>query len=289
MIQISIAGIVLRLESQRPLKITPEFLPFLAGESAKPDITVRISWDWKSSVILRSEPVGRDKLLIYYREGGYCYCQLDGGDRGAVAQTKYTPDFTQVSCIINTDEFDVPQDQVSQILRMLPIRQMLLGRNVLFLHASQILHEGRGILFCAPSGTGKTTQAKLWRQYRNAQIICNDRTLLRQEGQQWLTYGYPYDGSEPVGSGQVTPLTCLVLLRQGRENTITRLRPAKALSLLMRQLIIDGWDPASRSKAMELLARLLEDTPVYSLTCTVSEDAVAALEEKLRKEDIYNG
>lgn len=281
-INIGIAGIVLRLEAQRSLKITPEFLPFLVSDSAPADITVQVSWDWKASDVLHSEPVGRDQLLIYYREGGYCYCELDGGNRGAVAQTKYTPDFSVLKCTVNTAEFDVDQDHVHQIMRMLPIRQILLSYDVLLLHASQVLYEGGGILFCAPSGTGKTTQAKLWQQYRDAQIICNDRTLLRKNDQQWLTYGYPYDGSEPVGSDQVHPLSCLVVLRQGREDLIAPLKPAKALSLLMRQLIIDGWDPQSRRKATELLAQVLDDVPVYHLTCTISEEAVAILERTLQ-------
>ncbi|MBE6921999.1 MAG: hypothetical protein E7465_02295 [Ruminococcaceae bacterium] len=284
-IHISLAGIILRLEADRPLNITSEFLPFVVSDSVPADITVQVSWDWKRSDLLHTEPVGRDKLLIYYQEGGYCYCELDGGDRGAVAQTKYTTDFSLVSCIINTDEFDVPQDQVYQILRMLPIRQILLHRNVLLLHASQVLHEHRGILFSAPSGTGKTTQAKLWRQYRNARIICNDRTLLRKTDQQWMTYGYPYDGSEPVGSDQILPLRCLVLLQQAGENSVVRLRPAKALSLLMRQVIIDGWDPLSRRKAMDLLAQLLGDVPAYGLKCTISEEAVAVLERRLQEEE----
>lgn len=282
MINIAIAGIVLRLEARRPLKLTPEFLPFLVSDPTPADITVRVSWDWSTSDVLRTEPVGRDQLLIYYREGGYCYCELDGGERGPVAQTKYAPDFSVMTCTINTREFDVEQDHVYQILRMLPIRQILLAHGVLMLHASQVLHEQRGIVFCAPSGTGKTTQAKLWREYRGAQILCNDRTLLRKRGQQWLTYGYPYDGSEPVGSGQVQPLGCLVLLQQGSADQILPMKPTKAISLLMRQVIIDGWDPRSRSRAMELLAQVLGDVPVYQLTCTISERAVEILERTLQ-------
>lgn len=271
----------MRLDSQRPLRLTPELMPFVVSDSSLADMTVHVSWNWGESDTLQTKPIGRDKLLIYYREGAYCYCELDGGDRGAVAQTKYTPDFSLMQCTINTDEFDVPQDHVHQILRMLPIRQILLSRDVLFLHASQVLYEDKGILFSAPSGTGKTTQAKLWNQYRNAQIICNDRTLLRKNDQHWLTYGYPYDGSEPVGCNQSNPLACVVLLRQAREDRIVRLNPVKAISRLMRQTVIDAWDPESQKKAIELIAALFENVPVYELNCTISEQAVAVLEREL--------
>lgn len=52
---------------------------------------------------------------------------------------------------------------------------------VLFFHAAQITYQETGILFAGPSGAGKTTQAKLWERFRNARIICNDRTLLRKQ------------------------------------------------------------------------------------------------------------
>lgn len=92
----------------------------------------------------------------------------------------------------------------------------------------------------------------------------------------------PYDGSEPVGSDQIHPLSCLVLLQQGSVDQIVRMKPSKAISLLMKQVIIDGWDPRSRSKAMELIAQVLGDVPVYHLTCTISEEAVAILERTLQ-------
>lgn len=288
-INLEIAGIVLGISAQKQLKIKPELLQFLVSESLPADITVEVSWDWKSAVSLRSKAIGRDMLLIYYRENGYCYCELDGGDRGAMSQTRYTPDFSQVSCIINTEDFHVDHDYVHQILRMLPIRQMVLSRSVLFLHASQVMYENKGILFSAPSGTGKTTQAKLWRQFRNAEIICNDRTLLKEANGAWRTYGYPYDGSEPVRSNQVLTLGAIVLLQQASENKIVRLSPAKALSLLLGQSVIDTWNPESRLRAIELIARMLEKIPVYQLGCTISEQAVTVLEHALQKEGIIHG
>lgn len=253
------------------------------------DIKVHVSWNWNESIQSKSNPIGRDQLLIYYFENGYYYCELDGGDRAPVSRTQYTSDFSFVKCVINADEFDVPQNKIHQILRMLPIRQMLLHKNILFLHASQILYKDLGIVFSAPSGTGKTTQAKLWRKYRNAEIICNDRTLLKEVDGKWNTYGYPYDGSEPVANNKINTLSCIVLLQKSNENKIVQLNPAKAISLLMKQVVIDGWDSISCKKAIDLIVRMFEIIPVYLLSCTVSEEAVAVLEEKLGKEESENG
>lgn len=283
-VNIKIAEMVLQLIADRELEIDREFAPFLASPSCAADMTVKVSWNWENSDILRSEPLGRDLLLLYYRENGYCYCEMDGADRGAIAQVRYSPDFSEIRCTINTRDFHVPQNTVRQILRMLPIRQMLLHHNILFLHASQVMHQNRAIVFSAPSGTGKTTQAKLWQQHRNAEILCNDRTLLKKSGGEWLTYSYPYDGSEPIQNSKTGKLACITLLRQSQEDQIIRLSPIKAITQLLPQTVIDTWDPASRSKAIGLIADIYEAVPIYQLDCTVSQNAVSILEEALEKE-----
>lgn len=170
----------------------------------------------------------------------------------------------------------------------MPIREIFLHFHTIFLHASQISYKGTGILFTAPSGIGKSTQAKLWKKYRSAEIVCNDRTLLQKDSEDWFTYGYPIDGSEPVRSSQINRLGCVILLNQGTMNEARRLRPAKAISLLMRQVVMDCWNGSARVGNMGLLAELTEDIPVYLLTCTPDERAVQVLETKLIEEGVIS-
>lgn len=288
-INIQFAGVILRIVSERALEITEEFVPFLASPTAEPDITVQVSWCLTEAEFLHLPPVGEDMLTTYYDDGQYMYCELNGGTRGPVAQTKYLPDFSYVKCAVRSDASIYPQDKIYQILRMLPLRQMLLYKKVLFLHASQVLYQDRGIVFTAPSGTGKTTQAKLWCDLRGADMICNDRTLIRRSDNHWLTYGYPFDGSEPVISDKVCRLGCIVVLRQGNENRITRLSPAKAITSLMEQTVINGWFADARQMALELIMEVFEDCPIYLFQCTADASAVSVLENLLRKEGVLNG
>ena len=288
-INIHLVGLIIRIESECELEITESFAPFCTNLSVPADITVQISWNWAEADVLQVSPIGADMLLTYYKDGQYLYCELNGGPKGPVAQTKYLPDFSFVRCVIHTDPFEAAQDKIYQILRMLPIRQMLLYKNVLFMHAAQILYSGRGIVFTAPSGTGKTTQAKLWQSVRGAEIICNDRTLIRKNKHIWLTYGYPFDGSEPVISDKVCELGCIVVLQKGTDNHIERLSPVKAAACLMQQMVINGWSADSRRMAMNEILTLLQDCPVYLFNCTADESAVTILEKYLRKEGVVNG
>lgn len=281
-----LGGVRFCLSAERDMTVNSELLPFIIHSEEKADITVQTSWDWEHAKLPSGEPVGQDAILNYYVDGDIRYCITRGGPKGPVACTVYSSDFRRVVCTINEKPFMQSPKAFGSVLRMLPMREIFLRFGTLFFHASQIAYQGNGILFTAPSGTGKTTQAKLWRKYRGAEIICNDRTLTRKVDGAWRTYGYPVDGSEPVHSSAVNTLGAVVLLEQGPVNRVTRLRPAKALPQLMRQVVLDGWSGEARTAAMELLLTLMEDIPVYLLTCTPDERAVETLEAKLIEDEV---
>lgn len=283
---LEIGGVQFCLDAERPIRQTVDLVPFYVGKPAFPDVTVHITWDWLHAARPKTPPVGQDLIQIYYREQNEKFCEMAGGDRGALACTWYTADCREMVCAVNEINCQVPQDTEGQLLRMLPMREILLHFGTLFLHAAQIAYQGRGILFTAPSGTGKSTQAKLWRQYQGAEIICNDRTLVRNVDGVWRTYGYPLDGSEPVKSSAVHRLGAVVLLEQGGENTVIRLRPSKALPRLMEQLVLDCWNSDARTAALELLIKLMEQIPVYLLCCTPDERAVETLKEQLMEDEV---
>lgn len=274
--------------AESEIEIPPELKPFITAPVAAPDVTVHISWDWHEAENHHAALLGADHLLTYYRTDSHYICELTGGSRSCIAQTIYTHDFSHMKCVVNTDDWNVPQKSLRQFLRMLPIRQILLHHRVLFLHSSQILYRNHGILFTAPSGTGKTTQANLWAHHRSAELLCNDRTLLRKHNDTWISYSYPNDGSQPViGSFSASPC-CIVVLEQGKENLVRRLKLPQATASLLSQTVFDTWDPISRIQATELILTLYRDLPVYLFSCTADLSAVQTLESTLIKEECLN-
>lgn len=287
-LKLRLGGIVFFFNSERELIINHELKPYIVELMEMPDVMIYISWDWEHVDFPQVNMIGQDAILNYYEEKNVSYCIARGGPKGAIACTKYTRNFEKMICTINEKPFLQPPKALGSILRMIPMRAIFLHFHIIFLHASQITLQGKGVLFAAPSGTGKSTQAKLWQQFRNAEIVCNDRTLLRQQKGEWLTYGYPLDGSEPVCSNKVNRLGCVVLLKQGIVNEAQRLRACKAISLLMPQVVMDCWDSSAKVNNMQLLINLMEDIPVYLLTCTPDERAVEVLESKLIEEGVIS-
>lgn len=280
-----LGGVCFLIRSDRDLEISSALRPFLVpGRSA--DVTVRVRWDWEQLRLPAGPPDGSDLLLHYYQRDGQLICLTRGGPKGYIACCTCPPDCTRLVCSINEKPFLCPPQNLSSVLRFLPLRVVFQHFGILFLHASQAVVGDTGIVFSAPSGTGKTTQAKLWAREQNAQLICNDRTLLRQQDGVWRTYGYPIDGSAPVGSSQVHRLGCVVVLSQAADNQVQRLTAAQAAARLMPQMVIDTWSGPAQTAALDGLLALAQQIPIYALACTPDRRAVQCLNQRLREDGV---
>lgn len=280
-IQIRIGGIRFRFDSDDEIAVEESLSPFFCTNEPVDEVSVKVTRSNPKPPRLKGPISGEDLLLEYYHEPDGLMCLAKGGVDGYLSSTLCDSNFTEITCQLHRIP-EGPLTSLGMLLRLIPIRTILQHKGVLFFHASQIAVEGKGILFTAPSGTGKTTQAKLWREYRDAKIICNDRTLIRNG----LTYGYPIDGSEPVINGERYPLGAIVRLEQGNENRIDRLGPREVLQSLMPQLVIDAWDPQARLLATEQLLELVGKVPVYKFSCTLDQAAVEALEARLKMDGV---
>ncbi len=162
------------------------------------------------------------------------------------------------------------------------LERRMITRDSLVLHCAYMKYQDTAILFSAPSETGKTTQANLWQKYRGSTTINGDRSLLSFDQDQLIANGWPVCGSSEVCENQSTPVKCIVMLSQAKENTIELLKPRDAFVQLYTQLTINTWNKEYQSHAMNLIERIITTVPVYHLGCTISLEAVECLEAKIQ-------
>ena len=112
----------------------------------------------------------------------------------------------------------MPSDTVYGSLFALDRR--MIERGGLILHCAYIEHHGKGILFSAPSGVGKSTQAALWEKYRNSVTVNGDRALLRKKEGKWLACAWPVCGSSQICKRVDVPVHAIVMLCQGKKNSV---------------------------------------------------------------------
>ena len=169
-------------------------------------------------------------------------------------------------------------------LSLLALERRLAEQPCLILHCAYTEYQGKAMLFSAPSGTGKTTQAGLWEQYRGSRTVNGDKALLEYDGKAWTANGWPVCGTSEVCENKKLPIGCIVMLSQAKLNQAWRLRLAEAFTSLYGQITMNRWDREGLVKNLDLLERLVGKVPIYHLACDISEDAVKTLEQELMRD-----
>lgn len=142
-------------------------------------------------------------------------------------------------------------------------------------HGAAISYKGIGYLFTAPSGTGKSTHIRLWREHigKDVDIINGDKPILKIDGDKILVCSTPWAGKENWQKNRIMPLGAICLLNRGEKNEILHENPSAYVGYLMNQIYIPRTADAL-ARTMEFMDKLLSVVPFYSLHCDISADAV---------------
>lgn len=163
------------------------------------------------------------------------------------------------------------------LLGLFPLEHDCIEHSAFLLHSSYVVDDGEAILFSAPSGHGKSTQADLWAAHAGAEIINGDRTLVFKENCRWFASGFPVCGSSNFCLNRTAPLKAMIYLEKAPSNLAIPLPPLQALKRFYSQAFINRWSSADSSKVSDMLIDLAQQVPVFHYQCTKEPDAVRDL------------
>lgn len=148
------------------------------------------------------------------------------------------------------------------------------GMDSFLIHGSAICVDGKAYLFSAPSGTGKSTHARLWREMLGdrAVMVNDDKPFILRSENVFYVCGSPWNGKHGLGNPIAAPLAAICMLHQAEENAISKLSAAQALPRLAPQCYMPK-NPDSAIKTLGLIDALLKAVPVYKLGCNISSEA----------------
>ncbi len=153
--------------------------------------------------------------------------------------------------------------------------QMTKFHTVLF-HGSAIAVDGEVYLFTAPSGTGKSTHSRLWREHfgDRAFMVNDDKPFLHLNEDGSITvYGAPWDGKHRLSRNIGMPLKGICILAQAEENRIQKLPVKDALQEIYLQIYRTTESPQIMKETLVVLNGILSQ-PLYRLECNISQEAV---------------
>ena len=287
-VRFSLAGLRFSLTSPRddlPLRLPAEYAPF-ASDSATvlpvgaayhispgpgPQPNPVGPWLWQNEV-WRMGHAPEDGLLIQIydvKASAWRTAAHVLGDfaRGALfVRNGATPDSTLVP-------FHHPHDRVILLGRL-----AFIGGGVV--HASCVVADGKAMLFVGPSGAGKTTIARLWRD-AGATILNDERNIVRTADPSPFAGSSPWHGEENQVSAVCAPLAAVFYLHKSEQNGIREVPCADSVTRLFTSTFVPVYLRDGPRMILDAWARILDGVPGYELNFTPDRRAVMTCRKAL--------
>ncbi len=160
----------------------------------------------------------QDKCILYKNRQGYHFIIKDVLGNTLCSMTN---DFnsSRVECSLKSDTFC----NHNHLRFSLWIAMALVGisKKTIAIHSSVIILRSSAILFLGESGTGKSTQTKLWTEnVTESKILNDDSPFVRIEDGVPYVYGSPWSGKGRCYINEKYPIKAIIRLKQAEFNKI---------------------------------------------------------------------
>ncbi len=147
-------------------------------------------------------------------------------------------------------------------------------RTVLF-HAAMVSYQAKAYMFLGPSGTGKSTHARLWLQHMEGSELMNDDNPVVRIGDDGkaVAYGSPWSGKTPCYRHVSLELGAIVTLSQAPYNKIRQIKGIEAFAALLPSISGKRWDSRIADGLYETENMLAGGTAMWHLECLPDEEA----------------
>ena len=262
--------------------IFKELKSFQAEKTDINDVTIKISPEKKINGI-NGKLIHNLELEWYTTEQNYyhhCIVKRDNESKELVARMDVSGDWSN-ALISYIPDYPNIYYYINILLIEIVFRNRILIHNGLVVHGSAVLYKNECIMFSAPSGTGKSTQARLWEKLMDAVVINDDHPAVMLIDKEPVVYGTPWAGEKRKFINVNAPLKAVVILKQSPKNLIQRLQLHEIISLFLPRCFLPYYDNQFMKKAMDLFELMFVKAPVYLLNCRPDKEAVDMLVAEL--------
>ena len=163
--------------------------------------------------------------------------------------------------------------------------QLLENHLATVFHGSAVEVDGKGYIFTAPSGTGKSTHARLWKELLGYKLnyINDDKPILKEEDGKLYLYGSAWTGKHNLGSNIKVPLYAICKLNRGKVNKIKKADEKVILEAMLNQTF-KPTTPKQAINLMGLIDKVIKSVKLFELDCDISIESA-----KLSFDTMSNG
>ncbi|MCQ2156950.1 MAG: hypothetical protein MJY53_00970 [Bacteroidales bacterium] len=255
-----------------------QYAPFEVPPASDPVFSLTVVRDLplKSGELVYDTPVepGEPVIKLYRSEEGWMFEMAPAQSRPVAGRMCTGPDFRRGELCIDSSHTGDAVFCVNNSL-MLLYAFCTATAGTLEMHASVIGNSGKGFLFLAKSGTGKSTHSSLWLEnVPGSELINDDNPIVRiwPDGR-IIVYGSPWSGKTPCYRNVECPVGAFVQIRRSGENRMTPLSLPEAYAVIYSSCsgyIVSRDMGDGLHKSMEAAA---VNIPCYVLDCRPDSEA----------------
>ena len=285
--QYTVAGLNIDLISEHPSYVFTRLKDYECTFSGEADFTVRCKESKNITLpeefVQIGERVGR--WLWIKKKDGTLGAYITYSDlEGIAAYASWDREFKNIELeVLDVEPFG-GQPIEERIFYLLGdvFTYTVLSRGAGVFHSSAISYKGSGILLSAPSGTGKSTHAELWKNVFGKDVVhFNDDTpVLKVENNTVFAYGTPWSGKTAINKNIKVPLKAIVCLDRAQENSVKRLVGLDAFYRVFNEFRKPP-EGGLLDNCLSLIEQVLDKVPVYELLCNKETDAAITLHKAL--------
>ena len=151
-------------------------------------------------------------------------------------------------------------------------------------HSSSIKVGDKAVVFTAHSGTGKSTQARHWKECFGDEVeyINDDKPFIRLVDGQFYVYGSPWNGKHRLGANIKAPVGVVCFLCRGETDRVEEISSFEAIPLFLGQTL--GFKEKDKQlKLLDLLDKFLNSVKTCRIYCTDTEKSALIIRKMLEE------
>ncbi len=266
---------VIEVVTPDEIQVTEPYKSFLC--EGTPNHIVTFEYTAQLPIVSEKATVGND--VAFLNEEGKCACwyKSHGSDKYFACRISEN----NTSCVKVADEFKGKLWN-GVIFNLIGFEEIMAQNNCAVLHGSMIIKNGKMVIFTAPCGIGKSTQAALWEKYAGAEIVNGDKCLVKCENENIMAGGLVFSGSSAICKNLSAPLAAVVSLGQGKENILRKMTKGESFITLLQGNYRSAMSDNALKKVTDALEQICNEVPIYRFICLPDKSAVECLEKELK-------
>lgn len=229
--------------------------------------------DFKYEVLFDqpTEP-GETKITLFTTPDGDFYCEMSPtADKPVSGRLLMSRDFSKGRL-----EVTVESERLFAVNNSLMLQYAFATapHSTLEMHASVIRQDGKGYLFLAKSGTGKSTHSSMWlRAVPGSELLNDDNPIVRYENGQVNVYGSPWSGKTHCYRNESCPVGAFVKITRAPQNSISEMDTLEAYANIYSSSSGFKFDKAMSDSLHETFANVVTNSRCFEMKCLPDEDA----------------